>query len=208
MRKHSLDKIAKVREARKKGHTISELTKEFLMPKTTIWHHIHDIKLSKKYIAIIKSKQGGSKIRNQKDWLKANKHSQEILKSEDKYPCSLIAMLYWAEGNKKDLVFTNTDGQMVKLYLAILRKYFNISEDRIKITIRIFSNLSRKYCINYWSDATGFSKDKFIIYLNDGGIKGKTIHGICRVTIKKSGYLHKLMDSLTKNILQEILINN
>lgn len=204
MRIHSLNKIIQLKQLRKKGYSISDLMKEFYMPKTTVWHHIHNIKLSKKYTALIKAKQGGSKIRCRNEWHKANKHAQKILNSENRYPCALVAMLYWAEGNKKDFVFTNTDGQMIKFYLTILKKYFSINGDDIKLTLRIFSNLNQKECLQYWSNITAFPKEKFIVYLNDGGTKGKAKYGICRLTIKKSGYLRKLITSLINNIIEEV----
>lgn len=206
MQKYPLEKIAQLKKMRKRGLSISELMTAFSMPKTTIWHHIHGIKLPEKYIANIKSRQGGSKVRSQNDWDRADKHAKEILKSVNKYPYSLLAMLYWAEGNKRDFIFTNTEGAMIKLFLHILKNYFGVEEKRLKLTIRIFSNLNKKVCIKYWSNMTGLSKNKFIIYLNDGGIKGKAKYGICRITIKRGGYLHKLTFSLINNILQEMEI--
>lgn len=176
------------------------------MPKTTIWHHIHNVRVPKKYIAVIKSRQGGSKIRSQKEWDKADFHAKEMLKNkQSQYYCSLIAMLYWAEGSKGAFAFTNTDGQMIKLYLDILKKYFNISDDRIRLTIRTFSNLNEKECLNYWTNVTGYPTEKFRIYLNDGGVRGKAKYGMCRLAVEKSGYLHKLTISLINNIIKEIV---
>ncbi len=160
--------------------------KEFSMPKTTIWHHIHNIKLSNKHIAIIRSKQGGNKIKSQRNWERVRKQAKEIFNSGNKYPCALLAMLYWVEGNKKNFVFTNTDGRMIKFYLVILKKYFNINKSDIKIIIRVFENLNIKECLKYWSNILELPKEKFSIYINDGGKRGKAQYGICRLSIKKA----------------------
>jgi hypothetical protein len=205
MRVHSTDKITKLRKLRRNGHSISELMEEFSMPKTTIWHHIHDIELLPEYIKLIKSRQGGSKIRSQNNWIKAEMSAREILNSKKRFHCSLLAMLYWAEGSKRGFVFTNTEGKMIKFFISILKKYFNINDDKIDLTIRIFSNLNRKECLKYWSDITGLPKGRFRIYLNDGGTKGKARYGICRLSVKRGGHLYKLTISIINNILSEVV---
>ncbi len=204
MKKYSNEKITELKKFRKKGNSISDLIRIFSMPKTTIWHHIHKVKVPKKYLIAIKSRQGGSKIRSQKEWVSADCHAKKVLKNKkSKYHCSLMAMLYWAEGSKGAFAFVNTDGQMIKFYLGTLKKYFNISDDRLILTLRIFSNLDKKECVNYWANITGFPPEKFRIYLNDGGTRGKAKYGMCRLTVKKSGYLHKLTISLINNIVKD-----
>lgn len=207
MRKHSNEKIKEIKNLRREGYSINDIVAKTGVPKTTIWHHIHNIKLSPKHIALIKMKQGGSKIRSQNEWLKSREQAREVLSGGNKYPCALMAMLYWAEGNKEAFAFTNTDGKMIKLCLIILKKYFKIKETDIKLTLRIFTNLNRNKCLRYWSEATELPKNKLIIYLNDGGTRGKAQYGICRLTVKKGGYLLKLMNSLINNITDEILNN-
>ncbi len=207
MRIYSDKIISNLKKRRRDGQSIQDLMKEFSMPKTTIWHHIHDIKLSKEHAALIRKKQGGSKIRSQNDWVRAEQHARELLRGKSKYPCSLVAMLYWAEGSQGQFTFTNTNGQMIYLFLDTLKKYFDIEEARIKITVRIFSNLnlSENECVRYWVKSTGLPKNNFKVYLDDGGAKGKAEHGICRITIQKSGYLHKVIKSLIKIIPHEII---
>ena len=115
-----------------------------------------------------------------------------------------IAMLYWSEGSKKVCEFINSDGKMISVYLTILRKVFNIKEECIKSTMRIFSGMNQKECLNYWSKVTNISKNKFLIRFNDGGTKCKTKYGMCRITIKKGNYVLKLFHSLIEDIYQEI----
>ncbi|AKM78631.1 MAG: hypothetical protein UX49_C0005G0024 [Candidatus Wolfebacteria bacterium GW2011_GWC2_46_275] len=207
MRIYSDETIANLKKRRKAGRSIQELMQEFSMPKTTIWHHIQDITLSEEQAATIRAKQGGSKIRSQKDWAKAEECARELLNGPSKYPCSLVAMLYWAEGSQRQFTFTNTNGQMIHLFLDILKNHFGVEESRIKITVRIFSNLNltKAECIQYWTHSTGLPKDTFKVYLDDGGTKGKAAHGICRIIVQKSGYLHKLITSLIKIIPHEIM---
>ena len=65
MRVHSAEKIKELKRLRRKGLSINELVAKLSIPKTTVWHHIHNIKLSPKHIARLKARQGGSAERKQ-----------------------------------------------------------------------------------------------------------------------------------------------
>lgn len=205
MKKYSRAKIDRLKRAREAGKSILDLMAEFSMPKTSIWNHTHDIELTDEAKNKIKSKQGGSKRRSERAWEEARKQSSAILKSKYRLFYTIIAMLYWAEGNKKGFVFTNTDGKMINLFIFILEHYLGIKKEDIKITIRIFSNLNKKECVHYWSDITKTPEDRIIIYMNDGGARGKAQFGICRLTLKNGGYYHKLVLSLADRLYRQVV---
>ena len=60
MKIHSSEKLKKLKKLRKKGYSINELVRELSIPKTTVWHHVHNIKIAPKYISLLRSKIGGS----------------------------------------------------------------------------------------------------------------------------------------------------
>lgn len=206
VRIHSKEKIKNLKDARRQGKSIEELMREFSLPKSTVWHHIHTIKLTEKQKVINRLKQGGSKLRSERNWENAKNESKKILQNkENRHLLSLAAALYWAEGNKKGFVFTNTDVKMIKLFIKILENEFKIKKDRIKITIRIFSNLNRNECIRFWKKNLEIRKNDITVYMNDGGTKGKAHYGICRLTVKNGGNLKKLITSLICDIYNEVL---
>jgi len=205
MRKYSNTKIENLKKERKKGASIQKLMKEFSMPKTSVWNHIHNIKLPEKIKKEIRSRQGGSKKRSEKKWEEAKKQSLLLSKGRNKLFYTAVAMLYWAEGNKKGFVFTNTDGKMINFFIFILEYYFGIKREDIKITIRVFSNLNKKECIDYWAKILNTPKQRITVYMNDGGTKGKARFGICRLTLKNGGYYHKLIQSLIENFYLQII---
>lgn len=90
--------------------------------------------------------------------VKSAGNAQKLLKGPYKNFLIAVAMFYWGEGNKKICEFINSDGKMIKLYLTVLRKLFNIPEKNIKPTMRIFSGMNRTKCLNYWSHITKISK--------------------------------------------------
>ena len=199
MKVHSEQTIQRLKFLRRKGYSIEALVRELSIPKTTVWHHIHNIKLSEKYRRILKSNQGGSRIKKERALQQAREEAQRLLKSLDKHLYISVACLYWAEGSKRRCEFINTDGQMIQFYLRILRRYFKVSEDRIQAVLRIFSNHDKKTCLDYWSKITGIPENKFQIFLNDGGTVGRG-YGMCRIVVLKGGYTLKLFQAIIEEI--------
>jgi len=205
MRIHSLEKIKKLKELRKKGYSINELVRELSIPKTTVWHHIQGIEITPKYLSLLRSKIGGSRQKKEKNLEIARQLAKEILKSSNREYIIAFTMLYWAEGSKKSCDFVNSDGRMINLCINILVKIFNISKDRLTPTIRIFSGMDKKECLNYWSKITGLPKSRFFVRMNDGGIKSKTKYGMCRIMIKKGSNTLKLINSLVDQSYTELI---
>src|SRR3989344_270756 len=193
MRVHSLDKINKIKSLRRRGYSINEIVSKLHIPKTTVWHHIQKVIVSSKYLSTLKSKRGGSKIRKELKLLEARLYSKDLLKSNNRESILLFAILYWAEGAKKSFQFINSDGRMVALWLAVLRGVLKVSDNDIVPVMRIFTGMNRASCLKYWSSITGLPSSRFIIRYNDGGTSGRTKYGMCKIEVKKSGDLLKLV---------------
>lgn len=205
MRKHSWKKIKRIKELRKIGYSINELVRELSVPKTTVWHHIQGVKVSPKYIPVLNAKRGGSKKIKEINLQIAKEKAKNLLQNPNKELAITLAMLYWGEGSKKVCELINSDGKMIQVYLKILRSYLNISNDYIKVTARYFSGMDKNKCLNYWSKITGVSKNKFIVRFNDGGTRGKTKYGMCRITVRRGHNTLKLIRSLIEETSNRIL---
>jgi hypothetical protein len=78
-------------------------------------------------------------------------------------PLHLMAtMLYWAEGGKANMQFTNTSVEMHRIIVAFLRKYF--PDKRIKLGINYYKTgeLTYTQIQDYWMAELGLSRDDFI----------------------------------------------
>lgn len=203
MRIHSASEIAELKRLRKSGQSINELVARLNIPKTTVWHHIHKIKLNKEATRKIREIQGGSKKRKQQNVVLAQKMAKEFLVNKNRELSIVVAMLYWAEGTKEACEFINSDGRMIKLYLRGLREIFCIKNDEIKPTMRIFSGMDEKRCLSHWSRVTDLSKRQFTIRMNDGGQRGNTQFGMCRITVKKGHFVLKVLRALIDEIYNE-----
>ncbi len=77
-----------------------------------------------------------------------------------------LALLYWGEGGKTKnrFRFTNSDSEMVKSFLFLLRKAFVIDEKKLYARIHLHEYHNREEMIDFWSGIIGIEKNKFSIY--------------------------------------------
>lgn len=205
MRIHAIEKIAELKKLRRTGYSIQELMVKFSMPKTTVWHHVHAVDIAPKYLEMWSAKRGGSTKRTLKNWELAKQQACQLLQGEYRELLIAISMLYWAEGSKKDCEFINSNGKMIRCYLHILRTALNVRNEFIHPTMRIFTGMNREECLRYWSKITKIPKQNFTVRLNDGGTRGRTQHGMCRITIRKGSMSSKIIHSLIEQVSNEIL---
>jgi len=205
MRIHSPEKINELKKLRKRGYSINELVALLTVPKTTVWHHVHNVSILPRYALSLRAKRGGGALRKQKNWQAAQGAAQVLLRGPYRELAIAIAMLYWGEGSKKTCEFINSDGKMIKIYLHFLRNALKIPKENIKPTMRIFSGMNRKKCLDYWSQISAIPKHRFLVRFNDGGTRGRTRYGMCRITVKKGSHTLKLMHSLIERGSGELM---
>lgn len=203
MRIHSITKIQKIKDLREIGYSINEIVAALNIPKTTVWHHVKEVKVKEEFLPALKSKRGGSKERRLKAIEKSITEAKEILNNKKVY-ASILSMLYWAEGNKESCVFTNTDPKMIRIFINAMEKCFNISKDGYFVTIRYFTGMSKELCLKYWSNQLEIDKKCVKMYYNDGCTRGKSPYGMCRLTVKRGGYILKLLKSMIALVTAEI----
>lgn len=208
VRIHPQERINELKALRKTGYSINELVDKFSIPKTTVWHHVHAVRVLPKYLPVLNAKRGGSMKRVQRNWEQAREKARILLAGPHRDLAIAAAMLYWGEGSRKACEFINSNGDMIRTYLTILRGAFNVPEENIKPTMRTFTGMNKRQCLNYWSKVTNIPKRNFFFRYNDGGTRGRTEYGLCRITILKGHKLLKLIRCLISQISEETLLLN
>ncbi|WKZ25503.1 MAG: hypothetical protein QY322_03915 [bacterium] len=196
---------------RKLGYSYSEILKEVKVSKSSLSSWLRDVKITNSQIDRLRLKNStarklGSIVlkRNRIEKTKAiiNKAKLEIGKLDQNYLKVIGTVLYWTEGSKqkehnpsKELVFTNSDVNMIKIYLLWLRKCLSIKPEDIKFEIYIHEtyNKTQKELILFWAKISGFTKDNFKkIYFKKNKVnsfrknRGKEYNGVLRVSVKRS----------------------
>ncbi|MBI4134876.1 MAG: hypothetical protein HY471_02095 [Candidatus Sungbacteria bacterium] len=95
--------------------------------------------------------------------------------------------LYWAEGYKRALVkngrtlthhpvsLTNSDPNLVAMFLRFLREVCLVSDEKIKADIRIYEHINTQAVVNFWQKVTGLPHRNF----------GKVYYGISKSSLDK-----------------------
>lgn len=204
-RRHPNTVIESLRRDRLAGSTIPELVQKYTIPKTTVWHNVRDIKLPEEVRKEILSRRGGSAKRKLVRITDAEMAASNLLRSTQREFAVAVAMLYWAEGHKKSFVFTNTDENMLKLYIRFLKSIFNIVPKDFRILIRTADPIVPKEALLYWSKTLDLPRSAFKVNHDSIQNRTKSSFGICRVMVVKSNYYHKIMLSLVRQIQADLL---
>jgi hypothetical protein len=118
-------------------------------------------------------------------------------------------MLYWAEGGKTEgnMKFTNTDSDLVLVFLTLLRRAYPIDEARVRIGLQIHNYHDKREVVSFWSRKLNVPESQFWKpYLKPRG-KGKKYRqnfaGICNVHYSSSAIQLELM-SIARGMVDKL----
>ena len=162
-----VEELKKSRELRKEGYSLGEISKLLKVSKGSVSLWVRDVEMPEDKKLELLERTENKLTLSIKSANLANtekfKYLRELYQEEGRKLAKLNdphffsgCMLYWAEGNKsrRDLVFTNSDPNMLKYFISFLLKYFNIEYKDISISCLYYStnlvetNEVEKYWIN------------------------------------------------------------
>lgn len=219
-------KFAQREEARRlrkeEGLSLNEITSKLGVSKGSVSLWVRDVELTDEQKAGLRDKNpaynnGAGRERWREScksvWLARRKDYQEdgrrMAKSRD---VDFIAgcMLYWAEGSKSrsTLRMTNTDPNMLKFFVVFLKKYFDIPNEDIGVTVRFYSKsgLSVDEVEKYWAEVLNVPKECFKKAEVDhdkrptSGQKIKHKFGVCAVQTGNVVVLQKIYGAIQEYI--------
>lgn len=201
---------------RKQGLSYSEILKHVPVAKSTLSLWLRSVGLSKKQEQRLTEKKlaaalrGAAKkreIRIEKTNTILEKAAKDIDEISKKELFLMGVALYWAEGSKEKshypgsgVQFSNSDANMVRLFLKWLSEICSVPKEKISFDIYIHeSNKNRTdKVIDYWSKSTGFDRKYFQhIYFKRNKIRtkrkniGESYYGLVRVRVKTSSDLNR-----------------
>ncbi len=195
----------KARGFRKLGWSLGEISLKMSIPKNTISGWVKNIQLTKEQNArirkkIIASGAIGRPLATKLLHEKMEKWKEEIRKKArhfEKLPLNspeirklICGILYLCEGAKypasRFLHFGNSDPKLIYFFINLLRKTYNISEDKLRFSIGYRCDQDFEDLKNFWSNLTGIPISKCLNSKPDVRTKGKLTlkkdyRGICRI---------------------------
>lgn len=107
-------------------------------------------------------------------------------------------VIYWGEGDrnpKNPVRVSNTDAQMLKIFVSFLKTICGLPGNKIKAHLTLYPDLNEAVCKKYWSSSIGvdislFNKTQVI----QGRHKTKRLeYGICAVEVASRQLKEKLL---------------
>lgn len=120
-------------------------------------------------------------------------------------------MLYWGEGSKtgNEVGFSNSNPEMIKVFLLFLIKICGVEEKRIKLIIHMYPDQDRHHLENFWSAVTKIDKKMFYrTYVHKGKLgtyKNKSKYGTVGIKYcdkKLLGLILSWIDEYKDNFLK------
>lgn len=164
------------RDLRAQGYSFREISLITKTPRSTVRSWAKDETLDAKAISRLKllgdiGRLKGDetrKIQQEKIWIDIDKNCGVLVNKNyniNDYKL-FLALLYWGEGAKTSngVDFINSDPKMIKVYLWLFRRSFNINESKFRIRPHLHNYHNQEEMIDYWSKVTGIPKNRFSIY--------------------------------------------
>lgn len=167
-------------ELRKKGYSYREISELLSVPKGTCSDWLSNVRLSPAAKARIQKLRTDSLKRALKTiQLRQEKRNREIAEEVklgmEKVTLTpevgklLCAMLYWGEGTKNlsTVYFMNSDPDMIRVYLKLLRTYFTVKPEKFRAQLHLHSYHDIEKQKRFWSGVTAIPEHMITIYIKE-----------------------------------------
>lgn len=197
--------INQIIQLRKRGHSLSEIRKITKKSNSLVSKYIQGVAILPRYYHAWKIKQGGSKTRANIEWEKSKIIAEKIVGSLNRKEKLLIAAcLYWGEGTKTELNLSNTDPNLIRIFIRCLEE-IGVTKDKLRITIRIYDDLNKDKAMEFWAGVIGIQKNQILnVNVLKGKKDGKLQYGMCRIRVTKGAPYFKIIKSIIKVIAVKI----
>jgi len=167
---------AKARKLRKDGFSFREISEKLGISKSTasLWLRGIELSVSAKKRIIDLGVAGRRKATETNDRKRIDENKKILEKIERNFEgisCSEIdykvecALLYWCEGTKYEkntsVSFINADPEMIRYFLYVFRKAFNLDEKKFRALIHLHEYHDAARQLKFWSDITKIPINQF-----------------------------------------------
>jgi hypothetical protein len=162
---------------RRKGYSINEIKRFIPVSKGTLSLWFKNVQLSKRATRRLRDQSTKGQLASQ-EWYRnrRNKIAREIEEYSNTTLTKLnllipelrqllCALIYYCEGTKTlsgDISFTNSDPELIRYYLNLLRTAFNIKENKLRVCMHLHTYHNESKQKLFWSKVTGILSRQFI----------------------------------------------
>lgn len=170
------EKYLKSVELRKKGFSLTEIKQRLKISKSTASLWLRDIELPVAALERLAKRGILGMVRSKKVREERRKAFEKLLKERafrilkntllTKNHFKIIcALLFWCEGGKEvksGIRFINSDSCLIKTFLILLRKSFQLNEKKFRVGLHLHQYHDEEKQKKYWSKITKIPLNQFI----------------------------------------------
>ena len=170
-----IKKYFKAKELRERGYSLKEISEKLNISKSTASVWLRDVKLSKNALKRLDARNLLGRVRSSNTKKEKRKKLDDELKKESLKLLDSVkinndhlrlfcALLFECEGTKDlrgGIYFSNSDPELIRTFLTLLRLGFNIEERKLRILLHLHDYHSQQKQISFWSKVTGIPKSQF-----------------------------------------------
>ena len=172
---YSLKLHEKAIHLRKIGNSLNEIHDKLRVSKSTLSEWLRDVVLSsgarqrllKRITAgqLVSAENKRKKIKELKEdyYIEALQKLNSI-DIDKNISLLIVALIYWCEGAKdfsRGVDFTNSDPNLIKTFLKLLRHSFILDENRFRVVVHLHEYHDREQQLKFWQDVTGIPSKQF-----------------------------------------------
>lgn len=194
------------------GLSYSEIQKIVNVSKGTLSLWLKNIELTEQQKETLKQQcpiynkyLHSSQLQKEK-YLKIRRQYQEEGRQQAKQGGDLHrmgCMLYWAEGSKDKnrLVFSNSDIDMMKLFIRFLREHYNVNNDDIIIRLNCYidNSLTKENIIEFWLKELELNSSnlrKSVFKSSKTNTFNKLTYGICYLSVSNTKIIQNIFGAI------------
>ena len=161
----------RARELRTRGSSIREIAEELGVAKSSVSEWVRDIELAPEQAADLLARDpvASGRTLGHEAWSRLCRERREAAQEDGRSRARAAdplhragCMLYWAEGSKtsSQMVFTNSDVEMMRFFLSFLRGCYGIGDDDVRLSVNCFlgNGLSLDQIESWWLAALGLPR--------------------------------------------------
>lgn len=215
----------KAYKLRMAGRSYNEISRLLRVPKSTLSGWFTDLELPEKATKRLKDRVDAASIRgliarNKNQTILAEARSKEmhaggtkLIKNISKRDLLIIGTaLYWAAGYKRPVVIkgktrtshrvslTNSDPDLICIFLQFLRETCKVPDDKITIWIRYFEHQDQTYLLDFWQKKCNIPYSNFRKTLQTVSISSQRKKsynslpfGVAQISVNSTNLYHKIM---------------
>ena len=174
---YSIKVKEKALSLRARGYSISEIHRRLNVSKGRVSEWVRNVHLSdKSKLRLLDRIKLGAIISAENKKTKTRKVIDSLLSEAIKEVSTIninsvglmklfCSLIYWCEGGKdwySSMCFTNSDPQLVKVFLNLFRKSFSVDLKKFRVCVHLHGYHNIRKQLNFWSNITDIPLKQFI----------------------------------------------